>query len=101
MSNVNNTTNAATANTAVAVANTTAVVQHSIFSVPTQHANVAVQRSITKKQQVINMLATGTTIACIAQTLAISKVAARSLIGDVRHAKIAVVFNNGTYTLQN
>ena len=78
------------------MSNTTA--QHSIFNVPSMQPHVQVVRT-TKKQAVIAMLQNGTTVAQIAQTLNISKVAARSLIGDVRHAKIAVVYNNNVYTL--
>ena len=71
---------------------------HAMLQIPSQQPSVAVVRT-TKKQHVIDMLSTGTTVAAIAQSLQISKVAARSLIGDVRHAKIAVKCVNGVYTL--
>lgn len=64
-----------------------------------QHANVATAKATTKKQRVIDMLQTGTTVAEIAQALQISKVAARSLIGDVRHAKVRVTYDGTQYKL--
>lgn len=73
-----------------------------IFAVAQQVATVQAVRAITKKQQVINMCsaASGTTVAAIAAQLLISKVAARSLIGDVRHAKIAVTCTNNVYYIK-
>ncbi len=58
-------------------------------------------KAATKKQRVIDMLRSenGATVAQIATELQIGKVAARSLIGDVRHAKIAVAQANGVYKL--
>jgi predicted ArsR family transcriptional regulator len=57
--------------------------------------------TITKKQQVINMCRAegGTTVAAIAAKLVISKTAARSLIGDIRHAKLVVTCVNNVYTM--
>lgn len=61
----------------------------------------ATARGVTKKQQVINMCseANGTTVHAIANALSISKVAARSLIGDVRRSKIIVRCINNVYKI--
>jgi hypothetical protein len=53
-------------------------------------AVAAITAKVTKKQRTIDALQNGTTLAALAAQLEISLVAARSLIGDVRAAKIAV-----------
>lgn len=55
----------------------------------------------TKKQRTIDMLGRpqGATVLQIAEALGISKIAARSLIGDVRNAKIRVTQDAGVYKL--
>ncbi len=79
---------AATQATAVAAQATAATVTASVATKP-----------LSKKQRVINMLISGTTIAAIASELNISATAARSLIGDVRAAKHTVAYANNTYKL--
>ncbi len=73
-----------------------------LMTVPSATPSVVAVRGITKKQTVIDMCKRdcGTTVADIAQTLLIGKVAARSLIGDVRHAKITVECINGVYRIR-
>ncbi len=65
------------------------------------NATVSATATQTKKAQVIAMLQsnTGTTVLQIAAQLNISKVAARSLIGDVRAAKLRVICVNNVYKL--
>lgn len=58
------------------------------------------EKPITKKQRVIDMCTNGgCTVDGIAAALGIGKTAARSLIGDVRHAGITVHQANGVYTI--
>lgn len=74
---------------------------HDMLKIPSQQPNTVAPRAVTKKQTVIDMCSRdcGTTVAEIASTLLISKVAARSLIGDVRHGKIKVACVNGVYRI--
>jgi len=83
------------------VDNTPAPTVHPLLLVASQQPVVAAPKPVTKKQQVIDMLSApeGTTVARISETLLISKVAARSLIGDVRHAKVRVTQSGGVYKL--
>lgn len=76
-------------------------VQQHKYAQATQSNATATRSSVTKKQQVINMCsaANGTTVAAIASNLQISKVAARSLIGDVRRSKIIVRCINNVYKI--
>ena len=77
---------------------------HEVMLLTQQRATTVAVRATSKKQQVINMCAAanGTTVAEVARALLISKDAARSLFGDIRHdyaarkANSVLVVYNGT-----
>jgi hypothetical protein len=75
---------------------------HPMLLIASQQPTAPVVRTTTKKQHVYNMLSQpgGATVAAIAQSLQIGKVAARSLIGDLRAQKVAIACVNSVYTLK-